>query len=58
MSMFEYRNGEMYAEDVPLSRIAEVAGTPVYVYSAGTLTAAYTRFANALDAAGLNARIC
>lgn len=58
MSMFEYRNGEMYAEDVPLSRIAEVAGTPVYVYSAGMLTAAYTRFADALEAAGLNARIC
>lgn len=58
MSMFEYRNGEIYAEDVPLSRIAEVAGTPVYVYSAGMLTKAYTRFAGALDAAGLNARIC
>lgn len=58
MSQFEYRNGEMYAENVPLSRIAEVAGTPVYVYSAGTLCAAYTRFANALEAAGLNARVC
>jgi diaminopimelate decarboxylase len=58
MSQFEYRNGEMYAENVPLSRIAEVTGTPVYVYSAGTLSAAYTRFAKALDAAGLNARVC
>ena len=58
MSMFEYRNGEMYAEDVPLSRIAEVTGTPVYVYSAGTLTEAYTRFASALAEAGLNARVC
>jgi len=58
MSQFEYRNGEMYAENVPLSRIAEVTGTPVYVYSSGTLSAAYARFANALAAAGLNARVC
>ncbi|MGA0922899.1 MAG: TetR family transcriptional regulator, partial [Lutimaribacter sp.] len=41
-----------------LDQIAEAAGTPVYVYSAGALTEAYQRFANALDAAGLNARIC
>lgn len=58
MSKFEYRDGEMYAEEVPLSRIAEVTGTPVYVYSAGTLTEAYTRFAGALANAGLNARVC
>jgi diaminopimelate decarboxylase len=58
MSNFEYRNGEMYVEGVALSRIAEVAGTPVYVYSAGALTEAYTRFSGALTAAGLNARVC
>jgi diaminopimelate decarboxylase len=33
MTQFEYRNGELHAEDVPLSRIAEAVGTPVYVYS-------------------------
>ena len=58
MSSFEYRDGEMYAEGVALSRIAEVASTPVYVYSAGALTEAYNRFAGALAAAGLNARVC
>lgn len=58
MTHFEHRNGELFAEDVALSRIAEAAGTPVYVYSAGALTEAYRRFADALDGAGLNARIC
>ncbi|MDE0780172.1 MAG: diaminopimelate decarboxylase [Alphaproteobacteria bacterium] len=58
MSNFKYRKDEMYAEDVALSRIAEVAGTPVYVYSAGELTESYTRFSSALATAGLNARVC
>jgi diaminopimelate decarboxylase len=34
---FHLRNGELYAEDVPLARIAEQVGTPVYVYSRATL---------------------
>ena len=58
MTQFEYRNGELHAEDVPLSRIAEAVGTPVYVYSETSLTDAYRRFAGALSAAGLNARVC
>ena len=33
MDHFHLRNGELYAEDVPLARIAEEVGTPVYVYS-------------------------
>jgi diaminopimelate decarboxylase len=37
MDYFEYRNGEMFAEGVPLSRIAAEVGTPAYVYSLGTL---------------------
>ncbi len=37
MNHFNRRNGELYAEDVPLSAIAEAVGTPVYVYSAATL---------------------
>ena len=36
MNHFEYRNGEMFAEDVPVKRIEEV-GTPAYVYSLATL---------------------
>lgn len=37
MDHFALRNGELHAEDVPLSAIAEAVGTPVYVYSAATL---------------------
>ena len=38
MDHFSLRNGELHAEDVPLSVIAEAVGTPVYVYSRATLT--------------------
>jgi diaminopimelate decarboxylase len=38
MNHFDYRGGEMFAEDVPLARIADEVGTPSYVYSAATLT--------------------
>ena len=37
MNHFEYRNGEMFAEDVPVKRIANEVGTPAYVYSLATL---------------------
>lgn len=37
MDHFEYRDGVLYAEDLPLSVIAEEVGTPVYVYSRATL---------------------
>lgn len=36
MDFFQIRNGELHAEDVPLSRIADEVGTPVYVYSRAT----------------------
>jgi diaminopimelate decarboxylase len=37
MDHFTYRDGELWAEDVALSRIAAEVGTPVYVYSTATL---------------------
>lgn len=37
MDHFQLRNGVLHAEDVPLPRIAEEIGTPVYVYSRATL---------------------
>jgi diaminopimelate decarboxylase len=37
MDHFNLRNGELFAEDVPLARIAAEVGTPVYVYSTATL---------------------
>jgi len=44
MHHFEYRNGEMYAEGVPLKRIAKEVGTPAYVYSLATLRRHYQVF--------------
>src|SRR5215471_11022371 len=44
---FSYRGGELYAEEVPVSRIAAVVGTPFYLYSAAGFTAQYRRFAGA-----------
>lgn len=49
MDHFLYRNGELHAEDVPLSCIAQQVGTPVYVYSAATLTRHFGLFRQALD---------
>ena len=37
MHDFEYRHGELYCEQVPVSRIAKELGTPCYVYSHATL---------------------
>jgi diaminopimelate decarboxylase len=37
MDHFEFRHGELYAEDVPLRQIADSFGTPCYVYSRATL---------------------
>ena len=44
MHHFEYRNGEMHAEGVPLKRIAKEVGTPAYVYSLATLRRHYQVF--------------
>lgn len=44
MTPFESRNGELYAEDLPLSQIAAQFGTPTYVYSRAALTEAYRQF--------------
>ena len=37
MHNFEYRQGELYCEHVPVSRIAKQVGTPCYIYSHATL---------------------
>ena len=48
MDHFLYRNGHLYAEDVPLADIAATVGTPFYCYSAATLTRHYQLFTQAL----------
>jgi diaminopimelate decarboxylase len=37
MHHFQYRDGEMFAEGVPVRRIAREVGTPAYIYSLATL---------------------
>src|SRR5262252_5918403 len=37
MHYFEYREGELHCEEIPLRRIAAEVGTPVYIYSEKTL---------------------
>ena len=49
MRHFDYQNGEMFAEDVPLARIAAEVGTPVYVYSTATFIRHYRVFADSFS---------
>lgn len=37
MHRFAYRNRELFCEEVPVSRVADALGTPLYLYSYGTL---------------------
>ena len=49
MDAFNYRDGELFAEGVALSAIAERFGTPTYVYSRAHIEAQYRAFADALS---------
>lgn len=56
MHHFHYSKGELFVEDVPLQALAEKHGTPLYVYSKGTITSHFTRLDAALT--GLDHLIC
>src|SRR4051812_30954494 len=47
LSAFTYRDGELFAENVPLSAIAAAYGTPCYVYSRASLTTAFREYDDA-----------
>lgn len=49
MHDFHYSDGELYCEEVPLSRIAKEVGTPCYVYSHATLVKHYRAFDRAFQ---------
>jgi len=53
---FEYRDGVLHAEDVPVPQIAAAVGTPFYCYSTATLTRHYRVFCEAF--ADLDALVC
>ncbi len=56
MDHFQYTDGELCAEAVPLRQIADHMGTPFYCYSRATLERHYRVFAEAVGA--LDAVIC
>ncbi|WMS41030.1 diaminopimelate decarboxylase [Acuticoccus sp. MNP-M23] len=58
MHHFNERDGVLYAEDVPLSAIAEAVGTPCYVYSAATFARHVRVFTEALESAGVPHLVC
>lgn len=48
MHSFHYRAGKLYCEEVELGPVAEELGTPLYIYSAGTILDHYQRLDRAL----------
>src|SRR5438067_3397384 len=56
MHSFHYRDGELFCEDVALGGAADEFGTPLYIYSAGTILDHYRRLDAAI--APLNHLIC
>ena len=56
MDHFNYRNGQLYAEDVSVAEIATSVGTPFYVYSTATLVRHFQLFDEALN--GMDHCIC
>ncbi|MGI9355394.1 MAG: diaminopimelate decarboxylase [Rhizobiaceae bacterium] len=49
MNHFDYRDGILHAEDVPVPEIAAAVGTPFYCYSTATLERHYAIFSRAFD---------
>ncbi len=56
MDAFNYRGGELFAEGVGLSAIAERFGTPTYVYSRAHIEAQYRSYTDALQ--GVEHLVC
>lgn len=49
MEDFQYREGELYCEDVPVSRIIKEYGTPCYIYSHASLLRQYRAYDSAFS---------
>ncbi|MDJ0856133.1 MAG: diaminopimelate decarboxylase [Desulfobacterales bacterium] len=56
MHHFDYRNGELYCEEVAVKAIADAVGTPFYLYSHATLKRHYQALDRAFD--GHDRMIC
>ena len=56
MHHFRYAADSLQCENVELASVAQLYGTPTYVYSAATITDNYARFARGFE--GLEVQIC
>lgn len=56
MNYFNYVDDELYAEDIPITELAEEFGTPLYIYSARTLRHHFKVFDDAFS--GIDHLIC
>jgi diaminopimelate decarboxylase len=56
MDFFNYKNGELFCENVPAEKIAREVGSPVYVYSKATFLHHYRQIRDAF--AAVNPTIC
>ncbi|WP_295665650.1 diaminopimelate decarboxylase [uncultured Haemophilus sp.] len=48
MDFFQYKNEQIYVEDLPVKQLAEEFGTPLYIYSRATLERHWHAFDSAL----------
>jgi len=49
LDYFNYKDGELFCEDIAIAELAETYGTPLYVYSRATLERHWHAFDNALS---------
>ena len=56
MDHFNFKQGELFCEDVPIKNIAEKFGTPAYVYSKATLLRHLNVYQKSLES--LNGIVC
>jgi diaminopimelate decarboxylase len=56
MDHFDYREGQLHAENVAIDFIADAVGTPFYCYSTATLERHFNAYTDAFS--NLNATVC
>jgi diaminopimelate decarboxylase len=49
MHLFKYRAGELYAEEIPVKKLALKYGTPLYIYSYNTLLRHFRAYTDAFN---------
>lgn len=49
LDVYQYKNGELYIEDVAVSKITQDVGTPCYIYSYGALRGSFVSYTEAFS---------